>query len=185
MTRRKPDQSSVATYADHEIITPPHRLRGAVKHSPGTGDDPVARAEAAMAQLSNEFGSWMAAECDRLDTARQQLKRRGFDRATHQALFRAAHDIKGEAATFGYPAAAGVAASLCRLMEHTPDMARIPILLVDQHVDAVRAIAREYARPDLEHMAHALTTQLRVVTDEFLKRENDFRPDYLEDIFAA
>ena len=64
-------------------------------------------------------------------------------------------------------------------------MTRIPVVLVDQHVDAVRAIAREYARADLENVAHALTAKLREVTDEFLKRENDFRPDYLESIFAA
>ena len=44
-------------------------------------------------------------------------------------LFRAAHDIKGEASTFGFPAVAGVAESLCRLIEHTPDMQRIPLTL--------------------------------------------------------
>ena len=110
--------------------------------------------------------------------------RQGFTERTHEALFRAAHDIKGEAATFGYPAAAGVAESLCRLLEHTPEIGQIPIALVDQHVDAVRAITREYARPDLADMARALTLRLRDVTDEFLKRENDFRPDYLESIFS-
>jgi chemotaxis protein histidine kinase CheA len=185
VSRRKPDSSSIATFADHEVIAPPHRLRAAVTQSAEPGDDPVARAEAAMAQLSNQFAVWMTAECDRLEAARQQVKHRGFDRTTHQALFRAAHDIKGEAATFGYPAVARVADSLARLLEHTPDMSRIPILLVEQHVDAVRAIAREYGRADLEAVAHALTAQLRDVTDGFLRRENEFRPDYLESIFAA
>ena len=68
---------------------------------------------------------------------------------THAELFRAAHDIKGEAATFGYPAVVGAADSLCRLLEHTPGMSRIQLTLVEQHVDAVRAIAREHARDDL------------------------------------
>ena len=63
-------------------------------------------------------------------------------------------------------------------------MQRIPLTLVDQHVDAVRAIVREYARPDLLDVAAALTKRLREVTDEFLKTENSFRPDYLENIFA-
>ena len=111
-------------------------------------------------------------------------RRQGFTERTHEALFRAAHDIKGEAATFGYPAAAGVAESLCRLLEHTPEIGRIPIALVDQHVDAVRAITREYARPDVADMASALTLRLREVTDDFLRQENDFRPDYLESIFS-
>jgi HPt (histidine-containing phosphotransfer) domain-containing protein len=103
---------------------------------------------------------------------------------THAELFRAAHDIKGEAATFGYPAVVGAADSLCRLLEHTPDMSRIPLTLVEQHVDAVRAIAREYARADLASVAGTLTGRLREVTDEFLRSENADRPDYLESIFA-
>jgi hypothetical protein len=40
------------------------------------------------------------------------------------------------------------AESLCRLIEHTRNMRRIPIALVDQHVDAVRAIIHEGSRPD-------------------------------------
>jgi chemotaxis protein histidine kinase CheA len=184
MSRRKDDTSSVATYADYEVITPPHELRKAVAPTGDVIDDPVARAEAALAELSGEFSSWMEAECDRLEATRQDLKRDGFTQKTHEELFRAAHDIKGEASTFGFPAVSSIANSLCRLVEHTPDMQRIPLPLVDQHVDAVRAVVREYGRPDLLDAAAALTKRLREVTDEFLKAENSFRPDYLENIFA-
>ena len=45
MSRRKDDAPSVATYADHEVITPPHKLRKAVAAAEAV-DDPVARAEA-------------------------------------------------------------------------------------------------------------------------------------------
>jgi HPt (histidine-containing phosphotransfer) domain-containing protein len=175
---------SVATYADYEVITPPHRLREAIKGATEGDEDPVARADAALKQLSSEFGTWMLAECDRLEAARQKVAAQGLDEKTYDELFRAAHDIRGEAATFGYPILAGPADSLCRLLEHTPEHDRIPLGLVDQHVDAVRAIAREYSRPDLMDMAKALTARLRAVTDDFLRRENSFRPDYLENIFA-
>ncbi len=184
MSRRKDDTPSVATYADYEVITPPHELRKVLAPGGDVNDDPVARAEAAMAELSSEFSNWMESECDRLETARQDVKRDGFTKKSHDTLFRAAHDIKGEASTFGYPAVAGIADSLCRLIEHTPDMQRIPLPLLDQHVDAVRAVVREYGRPDLIDAATALTKRLREVTDEFLKTENSFRPDYLENIFA-
>src|SRR5581483_11444478 len=99
-----------------------------------------------------------------------------------EELFHAAHDIKGEAATFGFPAVAGAADSLCRLIEHSPDVNRIPTALIDQHVDAVRAIIREYARSDATEIAAVLTNRLREVTDEFLVHENRERPDYLEGI---
>jgi chemotaxis protein histidine kinase CheA len=185
MATRKDDTPLVATYADHEVITPPHALRKMVSQvAEGDHDDPVARAEAALVELASEFSDWMQAECDRLEAARKDVGHLGFTEKTHDALFRAAHDIKGEAATFGYPEVAGVADSLCRLVEHTPEAEHIPLKLVDQHVDAVRAIIREHARPDLADAAGALTKKLRDVTDEFLKRENRHRPDYLESIFS-
>ena len=177
---RSKEKNATVTYGDHEVITPENRLRGAVsKQPPGEAhDDPVARAEKALAELSSEFGSWMDSECDRLDKARRAFAK-DFTRSNADALFRAAHDIKGEAATFGYPAVAFPAESLCRLIEHTPDIARTPAKLVDQHVDAVRAIYREYARSDAKQLAATLTERLREVTDEFLRHENRERPEIL------
>ncbi len=63
-------------------------------------------------------------------------------------------------------------------------MNRIPLPLVDQHVDAVRAIVREKARPDIAQIADALTKRLREVTDDFLAQENKDRPDVLAGILA-
>jgi len=174
----------VATYEDHEVITPPNRLQKAVALAKPAGFDPVARAEEALGNLAGEFSVWMNRECEQLDAARQQVKAQGFAEKTRGALFRAAHDIKGEAATFGFPLVAPPADSLCRLIEHTPDMARIPVELIDQHVDAIRAIVRESARPDIADIAHALTRRLREVTDELLRHENRDRPDVLKIIAA-
>jgi HPt (histidine-containing phosphotransfer) domain-containing protein len=166
---------------DHEVILPDNRLRAAVSNGPDDADeDPVARAEKALAALSPEFGTWMDSECDRLDGVRRNIVVNGFTAADKEALFRAAHDIKGEAATFGYPAVASAADSLCRLVEHAPDPGRIPVELVDQHVDAVRAIYREYGHSDAQKLATALTRRLREVTDDFLMKENRDRPDVLK-----
>jgi hypothetical protein len=79
---------------------------------------------------------------------------------------------------------ASAADSLCRLIEHTPDITRVPFDLVDQHVDAVRAIYREYARSDAKELAGRLTKRLREVTDEFLIHENRDRPEVLEQIMG-
>jgi len=68
------------------------------------------------------------------------------------------------------------------LIEHSPDLARVPLSLVDQHVDAVRAIIREAQMEDAETMAARLVARLRQVTDDFLSYENRHRPDYLDGI---
>ena len=176
-------QIAIVTYGDHEVITPENRLRGAVSTNTAgePHDDPVARAEKALAELSCEFGSWMDSECDRLDKARRAFAK-DATRSKADALFHAAHDIKGEAATFGYPAIASVTESLCRLIEHTPDPARIPLELIEQHVDAVRAIHREYARSDAKELAATLTKRLHEVTGEFLLHENRERSEVLDQL---
>jgi HPt (histidine-containing phosphotransfer) domain-containing protein len=187
MPKSKETKASIATFGDYEMITPANPLRMAVSEvagNPGKDDDPVARAEKALVELSSEFTAWMDSECERLDAARSKVKAKGFGKETREALFHAAHDIKGQAATFGYPHVASPADSLCRLIEHTPDMKRIPLTLIDQHVDAVRAIVRESARPDIAQIADALTRRLREVTDEFLTKENKDRPDVLAGILS-
>ena len=179
---RNNNRQNVQVFADHEIITPVNRLEKAVMKVVVPGDDQLARAEAAVAQLSGEFAGWMAAECDRLDGARQLIRDHGFAKRFLDDLFLAAHDFRGGAATFGYPLAAPAAESLCRILEHSPDNTRIPVALIDQHVDAVRAIVREYARPDIAAIARALTGKLRQVSDEYLVHENRHRPGYLDSL---
>ena len=183
MAARK-TKAAVMTYGDHEVIVPDENLRGVVlKGDPLPGEeDPVSLAEKALANLSGEFAAWMELECDRLDRARRDIAANGFTKENKEALFHAAHDLKGEAATFGYPAVATAADSLCRLIEYTPKTSQIPLRLVEQHVDAVRAIYREYARSDAQQLATVLTQRLREVTDEFLLAQNRGRPEVLAEI---
>lgn len=184
MSTPKDDRPATATYADHEVIRPANKLSKAVSRVKVAipGDDPVARAEAALAQLSGEFGKWMLTECERLDNARIKVKEEGFTKKNFDELYHSAHDIKGDAATFGYPLCAPAADSLCRVLEHSPDPSRIPVKLIDQHVDAIRAMVRENARPDAKEIAFVLTKRLRAVSDDFLARANSHRPDYMAQI---
>jgi HPt (histidine-containing phosphotransfer) domain-containing protein len=187
MRDKKANAPAVSTFADHEVIVPPNKLKKAVqKIKPGekVPFDPVERAEAALAELAADFSIWMDHESARLDAARNAVKASGITPGNKDVLFRAAHDIKGQAATFGYPLVAPVADSLCRLIEHTPDIAQLPLRLVDQHVDAVRAIIHKNTRGDVGKYASELAEKLRHVTDEFLLRENRDRPDTLESILS-
>ncbi len=187
MAHPKNDTSAVKTFADHEVILPPNKLKKAVVRATANEldvVDPVARAEQALADLSGEFSAWMEKDCERLDAARREIEATGLSKATCDDLFRAAHHIRGQAETFGYPAAAPVADSLCRLLEHCPDPLRIPLILIHQHVDAVRAIVHRNAQGNTEEKAQRLGLRLRQVADEFLIHENSDRPGYLEGIVA-
>jgi HPt (histidine-containing phosphotransfer) domain-containing protein len=185
MAKDKPGTLQVKRFADHHVITQPNPLgKVLLRVRESDLDDPVARAEKALADLSGEFKTWMTIEADRLSAAHAAVLRHGFADDNREELFRAAHDIKGDAATFGFPSAAAAAESLCRIIEHAPELEEVPPDLITHHIDAVQAIVRERTKLDTVVMANALSRQLRGVADEFLIRVNHDRPEHLEAILA-
>ena len=185
MARRKPPQLTVETFADHQVISQPNPLRKLVQHVDDKDpDDPVARAEQALAGLAGEFQGWMQAECERLNAAHATVRRDGWNAESRDELFRAAHDIKGDAATFGYPTAAAAAESLCRIIEHAPNLDQVPDDLILHHVNAIQAIFREQRRIDAMGVADELSRRLRRVADDYLIRANRDRPEHLDAIMS-
>jgi HPt (histidine-containing phosphotransfer) domain-containing protein len=182
---RPPAALQIKTFADHHVITQPNPLRKALLRVPESDlDDPVARAEKALADLSGEFKNWMGVEAGRLSAAHAAILKDGFTISTCAELFRAAHDIKGDAATFGYPSASAAAESLCRIIEHAPDLAAVPSGLIAHHINAIQAIVHENTRLDTVTMAKQLSQQLRGIADEYLTDANRDRPEHLEAILA-
>jgi HPt (histidine-containing phosphotransfer) domain-containing protein len=185
MAKEKPPALDVKTYPSHHVITQPNPLRKVLRQVRGQDlDDPIARAEKALADLSGEFKTWMLVEADRLSAAHARVLKDGFTDGNSEELFRAAHDIKGDAATFGYPSAAAVAESLCRVIEHAPDLANVPSELILHHINAVQAIVRDHTKLDSTKVAGELSRRLRKVADDYLMQVNRDRPEHLEAIMA-
>src|SRR5262249_22727050 len=92
--------------------------------------------------------------------------------------------IKGDAATFGYPVAAAAADSLCRIIEHSPQIESVPEDLIEHHVDAIQAIVREHHKLGVSSTAAELSKRLRGVADAYLTAVNRDRPEHLEVILA-
>ena len=65
-------------------------------------------------------------ECERLDAARREVKANGFTKATRESLVPRRPRHQGRSRDLRLSAGGGAADSLCRLIEHTPDMTRIP-----------------------------------------------------------
>jgi hypothetical protein len=121
----------------------------------------VARAEAAIAVLSPQFESWMENEVGTVAKTWQKWKALDFgDGEERETFYRSAHDLKGQAATLGFPLAAQVAASLCALLEAPNAQNPIPTELIGQHVNAIRAIYRERAKDESDRVGMALVVAL-------------------------
>lgn len=185
MSKNKPGDIEVKAFATHHVIMQPNPLRTVLQRvADDDRDDPVARAEKALKDLSGEFKNWMTIEADRLSAAWETIHSDGFTEATRGELFRAAHDIKGDAATFGFPSAGAAANSLCRIIEHAPELAKVPTDLIMHHINAVQAIVRQRTKLDTVAMASELSRSLRGIADEFLTKANRDRPEHLEAILA-
>jgi hypothetical protein len=95
MAKNKSDGIEIQKFADHQVITQPNPLRKVLRRvSDEDPDDPIGRAEKALAGLSGEFRNWMVIESDRLTAAHAAVLAHGFTDATRDELFRAAHDSR-------------------------------------------------------------------------------------------
>lgn len=185
MAKNSAKDIEVKAFDTHHVITQPNPLRKVLRRVDEKDmDDPVGRAEQALASLSGEFKDWMAIEVRRLSTAWTAVQKDGFTKKLRDELFHAAHDIKGDAATFGFPSAAGIAESLCRVIEHAPDLEKVPAELFTHHINAILAIVHENTRLDSLSVSAELGRRLRKVADDYLANVNRDRPEHLEVILA-
>jgi chemotaxis protein histidine kinase CheA len=150
-----------------EIFMPPNVLKAKVGSVAGAGDiAAIKRAEAAMETLKSEFNAWLTD-----DIARLAMVRGGFannpTREMRCDLFRAAHDLKGQADTYGYPLVARIASSLTNLLDESNTKPVIPLQLVDAHVTAIQIAFRDKVSVTKDAVAAALATELEMrVTEE-------------------
>jgi len=143
-----------------EIFMPPNILKAKVGSAVGGIDmAAVKRAEAAMETLRVEFNDWVGADVAMLGEARDRYAKGATTEAREQ-LFRAAHDLKGQADTFEYPMIARIAASLTRLIDGTKPASDVPLGLIDAHVAAIRVIFRDKIKSTTDRTASVLADEL-------------------------
>lgn len=148
-----------------EIFMPPNTLKAKIASS-GVGLDLAAcrRAEAAMEELKGEFANWMNSDVERLAKCRDTYAAK-MDDETKGDLYRAAHDMKGQAVTFEFPFAARVATSLCKLLDV---QGPAPLKIVDAHVDAIRVIVSRNLKDASDPVSIALAKELEARVAELL-----------------
>ena len=151
-----------------ELFMPPNMIKAKVGGGLG-GVDMAAmkRADGALESLKSEFADWIASDVKTLINARMRYAQTADD-AARGALMRAAHDIKGQAATFNFPLIARVAGSLSRLIGNLPPGQPLPLGLVDGHVNAIQVIHRQGIQDTNDKMAQTLCAELDARVEETL-----------------
>jgi hypothetical protein len=134
-----------------QVIRPPNTLRLKVGGGFGGIDaNAIAKAEAALKAMSSQFGQWLQDEITKLDAAQAGIRANGLNAETAEELYFRAHDLKGLGATYQYPLVTRLAGSLCKLLDEPGKRAEAPLMLLDAHIDAIRAVVRDEIQTD-EH----------------------------------
>jgi hypothetical protein len=130
---------------------------------PGIDADAIAKAEAALASLADNFTQWLEEEINKLEQARQVVHEQG--------LYISAHDLKGLGTTYEFPIITRLAASLCRLIDEPERRSKAPLLIIDAHIDAIKAAVRANIRDDSHPVGKTLAEELESNVKQFLASE--------------
>ncbi len=149
-----------------ETFMPPNILKARVGGSAvGLDMAAVKRAEEALTTLKSEFSDWIATDVQNLASRRdaftaEQTPDRQDD------LYRASHDLRGQARTFEFPLVERVASSLCRLLDGVS--ACDALALVNAHVNAIHIIVRDKIKDRGDPVAGTLAKELEAQVGQFL-----------------
>ena len=127
------------------------------------------RAEDAVRKLAVGYTEWVQADLARLDAAYEAIAAAPVCGPEQlEPLLNAAHDIKGQGGSFGYPLMTRIGGSLCRYIERLDDPAKIDLALVDAHRQAMRAIVDNRIEGDGDPVGRQIADRLKDLID----REN-------------
>lgn len=132
-----------------QVIRPPNTLRMKVGGGFGGIDaGAIAKAEQALQAMSSQFGQWLQDEIVKLDKAQADIRTSGYNAETAEALYFRAHDLKGLGTTYQYPLVTRLAGSLCKMMDDPAKRMAAPLVLLDAHIDAIKAVVRDEIQTD-------------------------------------
>ncbi len=151
----------IESRGSYEVHHPPNRLESKVTRSGGPSiDEIVAEASAGLARLAERYpdiaGRAIASMCERLSA----MEWHENPLENLKGLFKIAHDIKGQAATFGYPLLGDIAASMCQLMTEREDLALRRIDLLTLYVDSMTWAMAQQLRDPSDPRARALLASM-------------------------
>lgn len=97
----------------------------------------VSHAETAVDSLADEFEGWMRNDLDKLRAAWLAAMEPGASADEYRAVYTCAHNIRGAATSYGYPAVSRLCGSLCALLGGTRPGENSA--LINLHIEACRA----------------------------------------------
>ena len=130
----------------------------------------LARAEAAVANLSQDYATWALADVAKARAALAAAIDDPAGPASHvEALFRVGHDLKGQGTSVGVPLVTKIGHSLCALTrDRTRHYEGRHLDLVKSHLDAIDLILTKGIKGDGGKLGAELVAKLEQRVSELL-----------------
>jgi hypothetical protein len=182
MAPKKTPTAVITPDGESLIISVPNELRNKIKIS---GKGPldtaiIAKAEAAIKELSVEFDGWMKTEIKALMAAHQDVLTHGLIEPYGKKLHLVAHDMRGQAETLGYPLVGRYCASICKMFDAVTDFGKIPLHAIGSHIGAISAAMRDTIKDDEDAMANAVLNKLENEVADFYDHHKDLQAQEAE-----
>lgn len=154
-------------HEDYAVIEPVNELaeRAVRGGMPKDIARQIAAAEESLAKLRQEFPAWMASELSGIEGAWVYYKSGAVDGP--KLLFRKIHDMRGQAATFGFPLAGRASDNLCKLMDA---LKQVPDDIIEAHIQTIRVIIREQVNIEDHPLGVAMVKSLESLGDGLIKK---------------
>ncbi|MDP6704698.1 MAG: Hpt domain-containing protein [Alphaproteobacteria bacterium] len=128
----------------------------------------VARAEAAVAALGDNFSEWLTADVATASQALETARSPETAASGLETLYTTAHNIKGYSGTFGYELATDIADSLCLLLKRAPGGGEAVLETAASHVKGLDLIVAHDIAGSGGPQGEALMAKLRAAVDRAL-----------------
>jgi hypothetical protein len=149
-----------------EFIEPPNPIKAKISGRADIDPAALAKAEAVIAALGRDYPDRALPHVERMQ---ERVDRACLDPLAGadcmDAIYRIAHDMRGQGCTFGYPLVSRIGTSLCRLTERPGTVDDAVLEAVAAHVGALKAVLTERIEGDGGDADRQLARDLELLAD--------------------
>jgi len=152
-----------------EFVKPPQTLQSKItKGGPGAVDmAALAKAEAVIDNLADDYLSWVKEDFIRLDKAYEQLKAGApDDKANIDAMFSVVHDMKGQGGSFGYGLMTQISDLLAGILENADAIGPRELKAMPVYMNAMRVVISHKLKGDGGNEGRQLLMGLTLMRDK-------------------
>jgi len=155
--------------APPEFVKPPQTLQNKItKGGPGAVDmAALAKAEAVIENLADDYLDWVKEDFIRLDKAFEQLKAGApDDKANIDAMFSVVHDMKGQGGSFGYGMMTQISDLLAGILENSDNIGPREMKAMPVYMNAMRVVISHKLKGDGGNEGRQLLMGLTLMRDK-------------------